>query len=548
MNGRNVALLGSLILSLLACDNIVYAETCDESCVRDALSTFFESTGGEDWKNSENWLDNNVPVEQWFGISKNIDAVSNEPLYNIFMTSNNLIGTIPFDEWVFPNLAGVNVQNNYGLVGTIPENISSFPSLKRLVLRDTKITGPLPSGLFSLTLLRIADLKSVDLTGSAISPDWGLLTNLKELHLQGTGIIGGIPTELFELRKMEKLNLSNNPNLGGRLPSKIGNMRLLKIANLDRLGLIGSMPSTLFDLPDLEEINLSRNYNLEGTIPDTVNNLSMLKKVNIGFCSLTGSLPAFSGSEMLTSLKIPRNELSGSVPENFLHRSSVSAELVTVDIAANWFTGSIPESLDRFDNFFINLSNNWIEGVPQALCEKEMWMDGLVGQYGCNALLCPIGTYNAIGRQTADAVCEDCANGCYYGELTCKTGPCPTNSPSTITMSPTPGPISSSDKLITSIPSSPQIASPTENKVQTSDPVIASPTESKFQTSAPPIASPTENMIQTSKSPVVDDSTVDDSTVAAPVPAAGVESIGVVLVPHFCTSLALLLLGVSILF
>jgi len=583
---RNTFLTGSLVLRLLSSCSNVSAEVCDDSCVRDALSALYESTGGSGWKKSDNWLDLNMPVESWSGVKKLINVNTTEVTWQVLLVRNNLVGTIPFDEWIFPNLEIFGVQGNSGLTGTISENISTLTSLKSLILRDTGITGPLPNGFYSLSSLEIADLKSVDMTGAALSPDWGSLTSLKELHLQGTGISGGVPDHLFDMTNLEVLNLSNNV-LRGSLPAAIGNLLKLKDLRIDRINLSGTIPSTLFDLPLLERLDAYSMSKLKGTIPDTVNSLSMLKTVSLHKCGFTGKLPAFSGSAMLTSLTLHENELTGSIPENFLNQAAMSAELVTVDLMSNMLTGAVPESLNRFDDMFITLADNMLIDVPSSLCNQDSrWMGGLISEYGCSSLLCPIGTYNPLGRQTADAVCEPCGTGCFYGEFTCKTDTCPTHSPTIVTMSPTTSspttveptvrrtiaPTFSFMRKETSSPTSVLVLttppsvdvtttmmptiSPTEENVATTMMPTATKQESVDPTTAPISASPTQGeVVPTANEPTADEPTADedvnDSSVVAPglgvkgidEDGGNVNSFGVVLGTHAFTIVSLMLSG-----
>mmetsp|Transcript_29555 Transcript_29555/g.87551 ORF Transcript_29555/g.87551 Transcript_29555/m.87551 type:complete len:120 (-) Transcript_29555:81-440(-) len=59
-------------------------------------------------------------------------------------------------------------------------------------------------------------------------------------------------------------------------------------------------------------------------------------------------------------------------------------------------------------------------------------MEGLVAQYGCDAILCPEYTFNKEGRQTSNnTTCAACPNGDgYLGSVTCDPTPVPTASPS----------------------------------------------------------------------------------------------------------------------
>jgi len=74
----------------------------------------------------------------------------------------------------------------------------------------------------------------------------------------------------------------------------------------------------------------------------------------------------------------------------------------------------------------MDLTGNKIESISEDLCNKKAWMKGeieVVG--GCDAILCPPGTYNENGRQkSADSPCQSCDDlkgVAYMGQLECKS-------------------------------------------------------------------------------------------------------------------------------
>ena len=65
--------------------------------------------------------------------------------------------------------------------------------------------------------------------------------------------------------------------------------------------------------------------------------------------------------------------------------------------------------------------NNRITDLPPALCDKSSWMDGLVAS-GCDALLCPKGTFSDAGRRTVSQDCQPCDKlgaDLFYGASKC---------------------------------------------------------------------------------------------------------------------------------
>ena len=83
----------------------------------------------------------------------------------------------------------------------------------------------------------------------------------------------------------------------------------------------------------------------------------------------------------------------------------------------------VPAALARFDDLRIYLGNNRIDGIPDEICAKKQWMDGLVGS-GCDAMLCPAGTYSTLGRRTQAEECRVCDHdtmtNLYLGSTSCR--------------------------------------------------------------------------------------------------------------------------------
>jgi len=62
--------------------------------------------------------------------------------------------------------------------------------------------------------------------------------------------------------------------------------------------------------------------------------------------------------------------------------------------------------LEYFD---LCMTGNQLVGIDDTLCEQGDWMNGHVDEYGCDAIMCPIGYYAPEGRQTSDEdVCLPC--------------------------------------------------------------------------------------------------------------------------------------------
>ena len=87
---------------------------------KQALTDLYNSTNGNQWSNSQNWL-SDLPVSQWYGI--NDDYQNLDYVYTLDLGYNNLKGTLPESLAVLMNKAGrIDISMN-GISGTIPDAV-----------------------------------------------------------------------------------------------------------------------------------------------------------------------------------------------------------------------------------------------------------------------------------------------------------------------------------------------------------------------------------------------------------------------------------------
>lgn len=89
-----------------------------------------------------------------------------------------------------------------------------------------------------------------------------------------------------------------------------------------------------------------------------------------------------------------------------------------MDISRNLLNGTIPTTLNRFEDSSFLFSDNMIDLVPTTLCSLG-WNDQPQGSGDCSFILCPSLSYNGIGRATAELPCEPCPSAVYAGTTSC---------------------------------------------------------------------------------------------------------------------------------
>ena len=165
-----------------------------------------------------------------------------------------------------------------------------------------------------------------------------------------------------------------------------------------------------------------------GTIPTNVNSMTSIHTFSLHHHvgqknELTGTLPLFQNMPKIREVYLDGNGLTGTIPHKFLDDASTSSDYIHIGLSYNKLSGTVPPELERFSSLQLNLVGNQITHLPQRFCKFKNWMAGTVEQYGCDAILCPNGTYNNDGRQINDEdPCWPCADGSgspYLGATSC---------------------------------------------------------------------------------------------------------------------------------
>ncbi len=230
----------------------------------DALTAFYNATGGPGWTDHSGWLENGTPAT-WFGVN-----VSGGHVIGLSIYRNNLVGSLPSELSNLPQLQYLDLYYNPDLTGAIPASLGSLAQLQELYLLRNGLTGSIPASLGNLTNLMWLHLGGNALTGS-IPAELGNLPNLQTLYLYANQLSGTIPSGLGGLTSLEWLELGSN-QLSGAIPPELGNLTNLYSLYLYNNQLTGSIPAELGNLTALQYLDLSHNQ-LNGAVPESFTNL-----------------------------------------------------------------------------------------------------------------------------------------------------------------------------------------------------------------------------------------------------------------------------------
>lgn len=362
------------------------------------LQNFYKDLGGENWKNDNGWAKQDEDVCQWFGIT----CTSNGEVESINLQNNNLNGAFSYSD------------------------IFSMRELRILDLSSNSITFDL-TDIGNAQKLEILDLSSTGLSSSSLTANIMLelasIPNLSTLALDSNNIGGQLQSEIFLITSLQELSISHNA-FTGELPSNLGSLTNLQIFQCSGNKFNGQIPTQIGRLKSLQEFLAGENE-FGGSLPTELNELTRLRTVELQQVLATGgiggSLLPLRNLQQLTSLKLDSNRLTGTLPRNFLSNSRNLNSRIEIGLSFNELEGSLPAEWNRFDKMYVNLAANKITKIADALCDKDNWMDGDVASYDCDAILCPKGTFNSIGRKSdADSKCKNCeVGGNYLGATGC---------------------------------------------------------------------------------------------------------------------------------
>ncbi len=327
----------------------------------EALVALYNNTTGDMWGNHDNWLLTNTPSD-WFGVS-----VSSGYVTNLYLSSNNLSGTIPPELGNLTHLSNYFLNNNQ-LSGSIPPELGNLSSLEWLVLEGNQLNGSIPA-------------------------EFGNLTNLYWLNLSNNQLTGSLPLELGNLTSLNSIYLNNN-QLSGSLPPELGNLTQLQILRLNDNQFEGDVPGTMINLTSLyvsfgmeNGLDLDFNHlNVPPDYPDSNNPFHVFlnwKDPDWHFrqgekfvdCTMVTEIPQIE-CEALVALynstygwTDSMNWLVTNTPSNWYHVGVESGHVKSIYLSSNNMMGELPPELGNLTSLsMLDLYNNRLWGsLPPEL-------------------------------------------------------------------------------------------------------------------------------------------------------------------------------------
>ncbi|XP_062078695.1 receptor like protein 22-like [Humulus lupulus] len=280
-----------------------------------------------------------------------------QKLIELDLSSNNFIGQLP--EVCSSNSTKVSSlcisSNHDDLVGGPPLN------LKSLNLSTNKLSGTIPSWLYSLQYLQELDLSNNNFTGSILEFQ---SDSLLHLDLQSNKLEGIFPSSIFELVNLSFLFLSSN--------------KLSGVVSLDQFSKFKSLEYLDLSFNSLSVVDSINNVN--STLPSTLFSLALSS------CGLTEFPYSLRNAEKLGSLELSYNQIEGAIPswlwnvgKDSLYFLDLSHNLLTlvdqlpwknlrnIDLCSNQLQGHLP--IPPPSTLLFLFANNQLVGeIPSMLC------------------------------------------------------------------------------------------------------------------------------------------------------------------------------------
>ena len=91
-----------------------------------------------------------------------------------------------------------------------------------------------------------------------------------------------------------------------------------------------------------------------------------LVQIHLDNNSFVGSIPSFSSISDLGDLDLSYNQLTGTIPSNFIGGQNDNA-LISIDVSHNFLAGTVPSLFGRFKHLEIDLKANHFDGKKPLL-------------------------------------------------------------------------------------------------------------------------------------------------------------------------------------
>mmetsp|Transcript_15049 Transcript_15049/g.18356 ORF Transcript_15049/g.18356 Transcript_15049/m.18356 type:complete len:699 (-) Transcript_15049:92-2188(-) len=369
-------------------------------------------------------------------LSGTLPTFSSSQLQILDIGNNDLHGSIPTKiTYSKDSILQVLVLSQNRFSGTIPITLSQLSNLNILDLSNNNIHGEIPSSIGDLHLLQSLKLNNNFLIGpipSSIAISQPVNSNMADLlvhiHLHDNMLSGTIPVQLADLPNLQELLIHEN-KLTGDIPSDICSANInthfwqsVSIGDetnycdsiscpVDYVATEGVAPCARCKNPHynpyLGQMRTCNKYTHQREILkkfyDSTNinggwngyDGASWSDDDIFMCDFTGV--TCDENYNVISINLKNRGLTGTIPDEI----GFLQYLESIDVSDNDLSGFLPSDFRWTPLKVMDISGNKIRGIiPPKLCLKDgVNGNGMNGEYDCDHIACPVGTFSVLGRK-----------------------------------------------------------------------------------------------------------------------------------------------------
>eukprot|EP00775_Hariotina_reticulata_P011530 gene11530-11673_t len=269
----------------------------------------------------------------------------------------------------------VDLSGNNILGGSLPQNYSAWGNLTQFRVRGP-VTGELPAGYSAWANVKVFEVKNTQLSGTVPSLLFSSWRQLENFTIDGALITGGLP-EPWACTNLTTYWVQNTPVTSNTLsPVWILDPRAASLTRMQMIGLGG----TQLQLPSwtllkealrntswpLKAFSFSRSR-LEGPIGPLMYYFPALSMFDLSSNDLTGIIPPdLSAANTLMFANFSRNAIRGIIPAGLVN-AFVNGSVYGLDLSYNRLTGTLPADVTSSKLFnTLSLANNSLQGTVPA--------------------------------------------------------------------------------------------------------------------------------------------------------------------------------------
>ncbi|WP_366940978.1 leucine-rich repeat domain-containing protein, partial [uncultured Polaribacter sp.] len=272
-----------------------------------ALKALYNATDGVNWTNNTNWLDDEIPVSDWYGITVETIA-GREVITKIELPNNNLNGTIP-DFSSLLELKEVDFSENTLITGAI--RFENSPStIAKVDFSNTGINALKLNRFVDLNIKNTPNLFCVEVPEANLDQYYNLsMDNFDFGDVITTDCSSVLPLDAVEISALEDLyantlgnswsqrtynstiikSTANTIDYKGFETIEVNGFRKIVRLRLRGMNLNGAIPASIKDFTELIELDLTSNQ--INNLPTEIGALSKLQQFYMNSNSSLTSLP-----------------------------------------------------------------------------------------------------------------------------------------------------------------------------------------------------------------------------------------------------------------